>query len=347
MSEPKVLPEVLFEVRGNAGLITLNRPQALNALTAGMVREIHSQLIDWQDDDRVRHVVITAAGDKAFCAGGDIRQLYDWGLAKDPAFIDFYRTEYLLNIFIKRYPKPYIAIMDGITMGGGVGVSAHGSHRVASERLTFAMPETGIGLFPDVGGTYFLPRCPGKLGMFFGLTGHRLKAADAIFAGVATHFVPTEDCSDLVDRLAVTDNVDDCLSQSAQGPGQAPLAERKNDIDRHFGASNVEEIIANLQLDGSEWALKTASIMATKSPTSQKITHEQLTQGAENDFEACMRIEFRVVNRIFDGHDFFEGIRAVVIDKDQAPRWQPDTLARVSGDAVARYFSPLDKELPV
>lgn len=347
MSEPEVLPEVLFEVRGNAGLITLNRPQALNALTAGMVRDIHSQLIDWQDDDRVRHVVITAAGDKAFCAGGDIRQLYDWGLAKDPAFIEFYRAEYVLNIFIKRYPKPYIAIIDGITMGGGVGVSVHGSHRVASERLTFAMPETGIGLFPDVGGAYFLPRCPGKLGMFLGLTGHRLKAADAIYAGVATHFVPAEDCSGLVDRLAVADNVDDCLSQSAQGPGQAPLAERKNDIDRHFGASSVEEIIANLQLDGTEWALKTARIMATKSPTSQKITLEQLTQGAENDFEACMRIEFRVVNRIFDGHDFFEGIRAVVIDKDQAPKWQPDTLAGVSEDAVARYFSPLDKELPV
>lgn len=340
-------PEVLFEVRANAGLITLNRPQALNALTAGMVRDIHSQLIDWQDDDRVRHVVITAAGDKAFCAGGDIRQLYDWGLAKDPAFIDFYRTEYLLNIFIKRYPKPYIAIMDGITMGGGVGISVHGSHRVATERLTFAMPETGIGLFPDVGGTYFLPRCPGKLGILLGLTGHRLKVADALFAGVATHFVSAEDCSALVDRLAIADNVDDCLSQHAQDFAYAPLAEHKKDIDRHFGANNVEEIVSSLHESGSEWARKTAGIMATKSPTSQKITLEQLTRGAMNDFEACMQIEFRIVNRIFDGHDFFEGIRAVVIDKDQTPKWQPDCLAQVSGDAVARYFAPLDKELPV
>ena len=340
-------PEVLFEVRGKAGLITLNRPHALNALTAGMASDIHSQLIAWQDDDRVLHVVITAAGDKAFCAGGDIRQLYEWGLAKDTAFIDFYRTEYLLNIFIKRYPKPYIAIMDGITMGGGVGISVHGSHRVATERLTFAMPETGIGLFPDVGGTYFLPRCPGRLGMFLGLTGHRLKAADSIFAGVATHFVPAEDCSTLIDRLALADNVDECLSQFAQSPGDAPLAEHIFDIDRHFAVDSVEDITASLQADGSDWALKMVATMAAKSPTSQKITHEQLTRGAGIDFEACMRVEFRIVNRIFIGHDFFEGIRAVVIDKDQTPMWQPATLDEVLEDAVACYFESLDEELPV
>ncbi|NNE23881.1 MAG: enoyl-CoA hydratase/isomerase family protein [Rhizobiales bacterium] len=339
--------EVLFEVRGHAGLITLNRPHALNALTAGMARDIHAQLLAWRDDDRVRHVVINAAGDKAFCAGGDIRQLYDWGLAKDPAFIDFYRTEYLLNIFIKRYPKPYIAIVDGITMGGGVGISVHGSHRIATERLTFAMPETGIGLFPDVGGTYFLPRCPGRLGMFLGLTGHRLKAADAVFAGVATHFVPSGDCLALIDQLAIADDVDVCLSQFARSPGDPPLAEHASEIDRHFAVSGVEEITASLKADGSDWALKTLAIMASKSPTSQKITHEQLTRGAEVDFEACMQIEFRIVNRIFAGHDFFEGIRAVVIDKDLTPRWQPATLDEVSEDVVASYFDSLDEELPV
>ncbi|NND49313.1 MAG: enoyl-CoA hydratase/isomerase family protein, partial [Rhizobiales bacterium] len=266
--------DIVFERRGVAGLVTLNRPKALNALTLAMVRELHPQLRAWAEDPEVRHVVVTGAGDRAFCAGGDIRQLYDWGLAKDPAFIEFYRTEYLLNIFIKRYPKPYIAIMNGITMGGGVGVSVHGSHRVATEKLTFAMPETGIGLFPDVGGTYFLPRCPGKLGMFLGLTGHRLKAADAIIAGVATHFVPAEDCSDLIDRLAGADNVDDCLAQLVQSPGAAPLAEHKNDIDKHFAGKSVEDITASLHSDGSDWALKVAGIMATKSPTSQKITHE-------------------------------------------------------------------------
>ncbi len=340
-------PEVLFEVRGKAGLITLNRPQALNALTAGMVHDIHARLVDWRSDDSVHHIVITGAGGKAFCAGGDIRQLYDWGLARDPAFIDFYRTEYLLNTFIKRYPKPYIAIMDGINMGGGVGVSVHGSHRIATERLIFAMPETGIGLFPDVGGTYFLPRCPGRLGMYLGLTGHRLKAADAVHAGVATHFVPASTCDDLIEALTRAPGIDECLAGFAEHPGTAPLATHQAPIDAHFAARSVEDVLASLAGEDSDWATRTAEIMATKSPTSQKITFEQLTRGAELDFEACMRVEFRIVNRVFDGHDFFEGIRAVVIDKDQAPKWHPATLEQVDDAAISRYFEALDDELPV
>ncbi|MGI9464098.1 MAG: enoyl-CoA hydratase/isomerase family protein [Aestuariivirgaceae bacterium] len=339
--------EVLFELRGHAGLITLNRPQALNALTAGMASDIHRQLQAWQIDARVLHIIITGAGDKAFCAGGDIRQLYDWGLARDPAFVGFYRTEYLLNIFIKRYTKPFIAVMDGITMGGGVGVSVHGSHRIATERLTFAMPETGIGLFPDVGGTWFLPRCPGHLGMYLGLTGYRLKAADAIFAGVATRFVPAGECLSLIDDLTNAADVDSCLERFAQDAGDAPLAGRMDEINRHFGQSGVEAILDSLDHDGSEWASGTAGIMRAKSPTSQKITFEQLTRGARLDFEACMQTEYRMVNRIYHGHDFFEGIRAVVIDKDQAPKWQPASLPEVSKEAVAGYFAELAEELPI
>ena len=339
-------PEVLFEHRGHAGVITLNRPRALNALTSGMAQDIHGQLLDWQSDDRVKHVVITSAGDKAFCAGGDIRQLYDWGMAKDQQFLGFYRTEYLLNICIKRFAKPYVAIMDGITMGGGVGVSVHGSHRVATERLTFAMPETGIGLFPDVGGTYFLPRCPGRLGMFLGLTGHRLKAADAVFAGVATHYVPSERCDALVECLTELESVDAALAKYGETPPDAPLSQQFDDIDRHFGGSDVDAIVESLRADGSEWSAKTVGVLETKSPTSLKITHEQLTRGASLDFEDCMRLEYRMVNRIFTGHDFFEGIRAVVIDKDQAPHWRPATLADVDATAVAAYFAELDEELP-
>ncbi len=340
-------PDILFERRGLAGLITLNRPHALNALTADMAREIHGQLLDWQSDDRVRLVIIGGAGDKAFCAGGDIRQLYDWGRAKDLAFIDFYRTEYLLNICIKRFAKPFVAIMDGITMGGGVGVSVHGSHRIATERLTFAMPETGIGLFPDVGGTYFLPRCPGRLGMFIGLTGYRLKAADAVFAGVATHFVPAGRCAALIDHLAETADIEACLAELAGNPGEPPLASRKDDIDKHFAEPDVEAIVDGLHRDGGDWASGTAKTLLGKSPVSLKITHEQLSRGASLDFEDGMQIEFRMVNRIFAGHDFFEGIRAVVIDKDQAPNWCPATLAEVGQAAVAHYFAELDEELPV
>jgi enoyl-CoA hydratase len=291
--------------------------------------------------------VITAAGDKAFCTGGDIRQLYDWGLARDPAFIDFFRAEYLLDDYIKHYPKPYVAIIDGITMGGGVGISVNGSHRVATESLTFAMPETGIGLFPDVGGSYFLPRCPGRVGMFLGLTGHRLKAADAIYAGIATHYVSSDRCADLVEQLTVCDDVDACLAEFNEPAGDAPIGSLRPDIDRHFANGSVGEIIASLQSEGSDWAAKTARIMQTKSPTSQRITFEQLTRGVKMEFSQCMRMEFRIASRIFTGHDFFEGIRAVVIDKDQQPNWQPAALEDVGDDDVQAYFAPLVDELPV
>jgi enoyl-CoA hydratase len=209
-------PEILFEKRGHAGLITLNRPKALNALTLTMVRLMHPQLAEWARDPEIAHVVVRAAGEKAFCAGGDIRQLNDWGLAGDQRCLDFYREEYRLNTFIKRYPKPYVALIDGIVMGGGVGLSVHGSHRVAGERITFAMPETGIGLFPDVGGTYFLPRLPGSVGTWLALTGARLKQADAAWCGIGTHAVPTESFDDLTQALFAEDDAARCSTVSPQ-----------------------------------------------------------------------------------------------------------------------------------
>ena len=338
-------PEVLFEVKNRAGVITLNRPKALNAVTLNMVREMHPQLERWADDDRIHQVIIKAAGDKAFSAGGDIRALYDWGRARRREFLDFYREEYLLNTFIERYPKPYIALINGIDMGGGVGVSIHGSHRVATEKLTFAMPETGIGLFPDVGGTYFLPRCPGEIGMYMALTGARLKAADALHAGLATHYVPSGRLTALEEALSSTDDVEEALKGfSAEfEPGQ--LEGLQEQIDQHFKAESVEAIMDSLQKDGGDWASKQLEIMSGKSPTSQKIAYRQMRDGAEASFEECMRIEWRMVNRIYDGHDFFEGIRAVVVDKDNAPNWKPATLAEVSADVVDAYFAPLDNEL--
>ena len=339
--------DVLFEVRNRAGVITLNRPKALNALTLGMVREVHPQLERWADDDRVEQVIIKAAGNKAFCAGGDIRALYDWGRARNDTFLTFYREEYLLNTFIKRFPKPYIALINGIDMGGGVGVSIHGSHRVATEGLTFAMPETGIGLFPDVGGTYFLPRLPGALGMFMALTGARLKAPDALYAGIATHYVPSGRLTALEEALTSTDDVEEALKGFSAECDVSELAGLQEQIDEHFSKDSVEAILGSLEKDKSDWAAKQRAIMATKSPTSQKIAFRQMRDGAKASFEECMKIEWRMVNRIYTGHDFYEGIRAVVIDKDNQPAWQPNALKEVQEDDVNAYFATLSDELPV
>ncbi len=339
--------DVLFEQSGHAGIITLNRPKALNAVTLPMVREMTARLRAWADDTSVRHVIIKAAGGKAFSAGGDIRALYDWGRSGDTAFLDFYREEYQLNTLIRRYPKPYIALMDGIAMGGGVGVSVNGSHRIATQNLTFAMPETGIGLFPDVGGTYFLARCPGEIGMYLGLTGARLKSADALYAAIATHYVDAAGLAELEEELCRSDDVEPLLEDLAAPDAEPSLRSHRQEIDHAFSAHDVETILERLGEMNSEWAAKTQSILSGKSPTSLKITHRQLREGANANFEDCMRIEFRIVNRIFRGHDFFEGTRAVVIDKDQAPQWRPATLAEVSDAEIACYFAPLDVELPV
>jgi enoyl-CoA hydratase len=339
--------EILFSVEGKAGVVTLNRERALNALTVNMVRELDAQLRAWESDDRVQRIVIEGVGDKAFCAGGDIRQLYEWGLAMDTRFLDFYREEYLLNTHIKHYPKPYVALLDGIVMGGGVGVSVHGSHRIVTEATVFAMPETGIGLFPDVGGTYFLPRCPGETGMYMGLTGARLKAGDALYAGVATHFVPKENLSGLKQALKTYVKVDEAIQQYARKVDAETFPRHRGAIDRHFLKNSAEDVLASLKADPSDWAQKQAVIMAQKSPTSLKICHRQLRDGLTLDFNACMKLEWRIVNRIFTGHDFFEGTRAVVIDKDMAPKWNPATLKAVSNAQIDAYFEPLPDELPV
>lgn len=336
--------EVLFAREGRAGLITLNRPKALNAVTLEMVREMHRQLDEWARDNAVERIVIEGAGDKAFSAGGDIRALYDWGRARDPQFLAFYREEYRLNTFIKRYPKPYVALIDGIVMGGGVGVSFHGSHRVATENMTFAMPETGIGLFPDVGGTFFLPRCPGAVGLYLGLTGARLKAADAVYCGLATHHVPRARLEELKAALFEGDDIDAAIAQFAADPGAPPLAEHRAMIDRVFSAGSVEEILERLRQEGGAWADKTAETIRAKSPTSLKITFRQIREGVKLTFEECMKLEYRMVNGVYQGHDFFEGTHATVIDKDMAPNWVPATLGEVTADEVELYFRPLGED---
>lgn len=340
--------EVLFERRGAVGLITLNRPKALNALTHGMCLEMKSQLDRWAEDAEIQCVVIRGTGGRAFCAGGDIRALYESGKAKTAYAYDFYRDEYILNAAIKHFPKPYIALIDGIVMGGGVGVSVHGSHRVAGENVTFAMPETGIGLFPDVGGSYFLPRCPGQTGMYLALTGARLKTADTLYAGIATHFVPVAKWESLIEKLATGESADTALYPLAETVPGDFLAGRRTVIDRLFAGSSVEEILSALDAEHTDWAADTAKTIRSKSPMSLKITFRQIRNGAKLEFDDCMRMEWRMVNRIIAGHDFYEGVRATIIDKDGAPKWNPARLEDVSVTDVEDYFAPLpNKELPL
>jgi len=340
--------DVSFTAAGAAGIIQLNRPGALNALTHAMATAIDGQLAAWADMPAISRVIISGAGDKAFCAGGDVRALYDSGQAKDGAGLQFWHDEYLLNARIKHYPKPYIALMDGITMGGGVGLSLHGSHRVVTERTVFAMPETGIGLFPDVGGTYFLPRLPGRTGLYLGLTGARLKAADCLYAGIASHYVPAARIEALIAALSAGGAPDEVLPLFAADPGPAPLAARQDFITRHFSAGRVEEILSTLNADPDPLAAETAKQLAQKSPTSLKVTFRQLTEGAALDFDAAMRLEYRLTHGFYGGHDFYEGVRAIIIDKDNAPRWNPERLDQVTDAMIEAYFAaPPGGDLPL
>jgi enoyl-CoA hydratase len=267
---------------------------------------------------------------------------------------DFFREEYCLIQRVHRFPKPYVALMDGITMGGGAGVSINGSHRVATERTLIAMPEVHIGLFPDVGASRFLNRCPGRIGLYLALTGARLKAADALYCGLVTHYVPQARLGDLVAGLAALDwqggrehgQVDALLARHAEDPGPAPLAALRPAIDRCFGGGSVEEIVAALEREDADWARTALAAMGRASPLSLKITFRQLQLGVDMEIEAALALEYRMTQHCMAAHDFFEGIRALLLDKDQNPRWQHGALAEVSAAEVAGYFASLgEREL--
>ena len=353
--------DILFERRGAAGVVTLNRPKALNAVTHTMVRALAAKLAEWARDAAVTRVIVVAAGGRAFSAGGDIRALYELIKAgRHGEALQFWRDEYMLNTLIKRYPKPYIALIDGITMGGGAGISVNGGYRIATERTLFAMPETAIGLFPDVGATRFLNRCSGHLGRYLGLTGARLGAADALYCGFATHFVPRDRVSELVEKLGglaweagrESEQIDAVLADFAKNPGSASLEALRPAIDRCFAGGNVEAILVTLAAqatsDGAHagWAAETRAGLLTKSPTSLKLTLRQLMTGRDYDLEAALALEYRLTQHVMAGHDFYEGVRAMLIDKDQTPRWRPATLAEVSDRMIEAYFAPIgDREL--
>jgi enoyl-CoA hydratase len=341
------MSDILFEKRGAAGFVTLNRPQALNALTHAMVVAMKAQLDAWAADPEIACVLVR--GERAFCAGGDIRAIAESGRAGTPYALDFWRDEYILNAAIKHYPKPYLALISGIAMGGGLGVSVHGEYRVVDETALMAMPETGIGFFPDVGGSWFLPRCPGEIGMYLALTGARLRAADALYAGVATHLVHADARPILLDALAQGEDPGALLSEIEVRPApEAPLAARRVAIDNIFVLSSVEEILEALDGEGDEWTQATAAAIRTKSPTSLKLAFRELREGKTLSFDDCMRMEFRIASRVLTGHDFFEGVRAALIDKDGNAKWRPATLSEVTDACIDAYFAPLgEKELPL
>jgi enoyl-CoA hydratase len=317
-----------------------------------MVQALAAQLAEWETDPAVTRVMIMAAGGRAFSAGGDIRDLYDVGRAgRAGEALAYWRTEYALNAMIKRYRKPFVAVIDGIVMGGGAGISIHGSHRVAGDGFAFAMPEVGIGFIPDVGATWFLSRMPGKLGLYCALTGARIGADEAVFSGIATHRVASQRLGDLIEGLCGTVSVDALVAAFTEPVGEAELSKLAPDIDRLFAGDSIEAIL--MALDGeaagsgavADLARAAASAIRAKSPTSLKIAFMQLKRGRSLDFAECLRTEFRIVSRLVLGHDFYEGIRSVIIDKDQAPRWRPATLRAVSSADVERHFAPLAEEL--
>ncbi|MCC5995526.1 MAG: enoyl-CoA hydratase/isomerase family protein [Oceanicaulis sp.] len=340
--------DLIIRRAGDCGRITLNRPKALNALNQDMVDGMISALLDWREDASVKAVVVDGAGEKGFCAGGDIRMLAESGKAGDGRAWRFWRDEYRLNTLIQEYPKPYIALIDGITMGGGVGVSVHGDFRVAGDKTTFAMPETGIGFHPDVGGAYFLPRLAGEIGTWMGLTGARLKAADCILTGVATHYVPSDQQGALIEALegSALDNdgeqIEALLDRFGGDAGASDLALTRGLINIAFAGDELSAIAARLQSAGDAWSHRQLQVLASKSPTACQVTLAALRRGADLSFRDVMIQDLRVSMRFLaDGSDFYEGVRAVIMDKDNAPRWA-EPVHDTSG-----WFAPLadDQEM--
>ncbi len=335
--------EVITRIEGAVGRITLNRPQALHALNTKMIGLITQALLVWRADPGVEMVLIDHAGERGFCAGGDIRMLAESGAGDGREAREFFFNEYRLNSLLHDYPKPLVAIMDGITMGGGVGLSRPCRYRVATERTTFAMPETGIGLFPDVGGGWFLSRMSDHVGLWLALTGARIKAADCELTCIATDYVESARLPDLKTAIiADPAAVETVLTQFEGDAGRPPLAAHQDEIARLFAGDSVEAIVASLKAADSDWAREQFAVLATKSPQTMKVAFRQLKLGgAMTRFADNMAMEYRIGARVVQRHDFLEGVRAVIVDKDNAPKWDPPTLESVTEALIGSIFAPL------
>ncbi|MET3836724.1 enoyl-CoA hydratase [Brevundimonas sp. UYEF29] len=335
--------EVVTRIENGVGRITLNRPKAIHALNRAMCEAMTEALLAWRSDAAVQSVLIDHAGERGFCAGGDIRMIAESGAGDASEAKAFFLAEYRLNHLMFDYPKPIIAIVDGIVMGGGVGISEPADIRVATERTTYAMPETGIGLFPDVGGGWFLPRLPGQTGVWLALTGARLKAADTVALGIHTHFVSADRVDALkADLMREPADPSSVVTRHAGDAGPAPLSAHREAIDRLFAFDTVEEIFQALEADGSDWALTQLETLKTKSPQSLKVSLRQIRTGATlNSFADNMAMEYALGGRVVSTHDFQEGVRAVIVDKDNAPKWSPADLSGVTNETLDALFAPL------
>ncbi len=338
--------DVLTDIVGSAGFLALNRPKAINALNLAMIHDMTAALLAWRDDPAVRAIVIDHSEGRGFCAGGDIAFLRNSALTDDGASgRKFFHDEYRLNHLIFTYPKPVAAFMDGITMGGGVGISQPARFRVVTPATRLAMPETGIGLFPDVGGGWYLSRLPGRIGQFLALTGARLDGAECLWAGLATHYLPAEVLAEAKARIAAGHEPGGVLSALSVTPPPARIAENAGRIAKHFASDRYEDILASLEADTSEWAAKELATLRTKSPQTCKVALRQLAQSAQlSDFAANMAMEYRIASRVLTLPDFAEGVRAVIVDKDGAPRWNPATPEGVTDAMLDAIFAPLPNE---
>lgn len=339
--------EILFEKRGVAGLVTLNRPNSLNAATRRMLLALERALKAWEHDNEISRVVIQARG-RAFSAGGDLMEVYTPGLEGRP-YVDFFADEYRINAYLGRFPKPIVSLVDGIVMGGGVGISVHGSHRVFSENAVFAMPEVGIGFFPDVGGSHFLSRIKDNFGLYLGLAAARIRDGDALMAGIATQAVAADDFAALAEALEREGETDGLIAAFSRIPEPKTTAEMRMQIADWFSAETLIELTRRVESEAVKGNELAASIMASfsrNSPTSLAVAFREIREGAKLSLDDCMRMEFRIVTRMLSGREFYEGIRAVVVDKDNKPHWQRRSIAEVSQAEIDAYFAPLpDGEL--
>lgn len=333
--------EIQYRIIGNLGHITLNRPKALNALTYAMCEKITELLLEWQDNSEIGAVLIDGAGDRAFCAGGDVILLHDSGKAGDSRAEEFWRIEYALNELIHCYSKPYISLIDGFVMGGGVGLSVHGKYRVAGDATAFAMPETGIGYFPDVGGTFFLPRLGMSVGQWLGLTGARLNVGQTCDIGIANLYVPTDKHSDLIEALGMADldGTDSRVNKVLEAFSQVPPAhDAIPKAIKAFNCGSVPEILLSLDRDNSEWAAKQAKNIRRKSPIAMCVTFEALKRGINMTFRQVMTQELDISLNFLRTQDFYEGIRSQLIDKDRNPKWSHSSVDEVSSAQVEQLF---------
>ena len=346
--------EIICEVRNSLACVTLNRPAALNALSLAMVEELGGQLHRFSKDPDIRGVLIQGAGEKAFCAGGDIRAIYDSHQDAGSVHRDFFTKEYPVDHLLHFYPKPYVVIMNGITMGGGMGLAQGSPLRIVGERTRVAMPEVGIGFFPDVGGSYFLSRLPGTLGTYLALTGTQIRAADTLYVGLADHYLPPPALQQLPAQLdsliwtgrgsdASRTDLEQLIGRLAAAPGESPLARLRAAIDEHFAAGSVAQLFASLQAetrpDYAQWATDTLKLLKSRSPTMLAVTLRQLRLGRSMSLAECLRMELGMVQRCLEQGDFMEGVRALIVDKDNAPHWHPDRIEDVTEGSVDAIFS--------